>query len=123
MRSLVLMAPLERVSMRRVEKPLPLLQSRLIVVAHLTILIGITLVCFGVGQALSCGKIRPTDVAETRTRGGLHCNRGGGSRESGGRPPVRRLGWIARTAKSGCGMPRRMGVPLVPLDDTDRVPS
>ena len=50
-RSLVLMAPLDRVSMRRVEKPLPLPQSRLIVVAHLTFLIAITLVWFGVGQA------------------------------------------------------------------------
>jgi ABC-2 type transport system permease protein len=50
-RSLVLMGPLERLSMSRFEGPLPLVQSLLIVAPHLTFLIAVTLVCFGVCYA------------------------------------------------------------------------
>ena len=50
-RSLVLMGPLERLSMSRFEGPLPLPQSLLIVAPHLTFLIAATLVCFAVCYA------------------------------------------------------------------------
>jgi ABC-2 type transport system permease protein len=50
-RSLVLVGPLERLSMSRFEGPLPLLQSLLIVAPHLTFLIAGTLVCFAVCYA------------------------------------------------------------------------
>lgn len=50
-RSLVLVGPLERLSMSRFEGPLPLLQSVLIVAPHLTFLIAATLVCFAVCYA------------------------------------------------------------------------
>ncbi|MFQ5883353.1 MAG: ABC transporter permease, partial [Candidatus Methylomirabilales bacterium] len=45
-RSLVLMGPLEQLSLSRFQKPLPLLQSTLIVAPHLVSLVAITLVCF-----------------------------------------------------------------------------
>jgi ABC-2 type transport system permease protein len=50
-RSLVLMGPLERLSMSRFEGPLPLPQSLLIVAPHLTVLIAVTLACFAVCYA------------------------------------------------------------------------
>jgi ABC-2 type transport system permease protein len=50
-RSLVLMGPLERLSMGRFEGPLPLPQSLLIVAPHLTFLLAVTLVCFAVCYA------------------------------------------------------------------------
>jgi ABC-type transport system involved in multi-copper enzyme maturation permease subunit len=50
-RSLVLMGPLERLSMSRFEGPLPLPQSLLIVAPHLTVLVAVTLVCFAVCYA------------------------------------------------------------------------
>ncbi|MFQ5829956.1 MAG: ABC transporter permease [Candidatus Methylomirabilia bacterium] len=50
-RSLVLMGPLERLSLSRFQNPLPLLQSALIVAPHLVSLVAITLVCFGICYA------------------------------------------------------------------------
>jgi len=46
-RSLVLMGPVEQMSMSRFERPLPLGQSALVVAPHLTLLVALTLVCFG----------------------------------------------------------------------------
>jgi ABC-2 type transport system permease protein len=50
-RSLILVGPVERLSMGRFERPLPLLQSMLIVAPHLTFLVAVTLVCFAVCYA------------------------------------------------------------------------
>jgi len=46
--SLILMGPLERLSLSRFESPLPLLQSLFIVIPHLVSLVAITFLCFGV---------------------------------------------------------------------------
>lgn len=50
-RSLVLMGPMERLSLSRFQNPLPLLQSALIVAPHLVSLVALTMVCFGVCYA------------------------------------------------------------------------
>jgi len=50
-RSLVLMGPMERLSLSRFQNPLPLLQSALVVAPHLILLVAITVVCFGVCYA------------------------------------------------------------------------
>lgn len=50
-RSLVLMGPLERLSLSRFQNPLPLGESALVVAPHLILLVAVTLVCFGVGYA------------------------------------------------------------------------
>ena len=50
-RSLVLMGPLERLSLSRFQNPLPLLQSTIVVAPHLILLVAITVVCFGVCYA------------------------------------------------------------------------
>jgi len=47
-RSLILMGPLERLSLSRFQSPLPLLQSLFIVIPHLVSLVAITFLCFGV---------------------------------------------------------------------------
>jgi len=47
-RSLVLMGPLERLSLSRFQGPLPLLQSIFIVTPHLISLVAITFLCFGI---------------------------------------------------------------------------
>jgi ABC-2 type transport system permease protein len=47
-RSLVLMGPLERLSLSRFQNPLPLLQSFVIVTPHLISIVAITLLCFGI---------------------------------------------------------------------------
>ena len=47
-RSLILMGPLERLSLTRFQSPLPLLQSLLIVIPHLVSLVAITFLCFGI---------------------------------------------------------------------------
>jgi len=47
-RSLILMGPLERLSLTRFQSPLPFLESLLIVLPHLISIVAITLVCFGV---------------------------------------------------------------------------
>jgi ABC-2 type transport system permease protein len=47
-RSLVLMGPLERLSLSRFQSPLPLLQSLFIVTPHLVSLVAITFLCFGI---------------------------------------------------------------------------
>jgi ABC-2 type transport system permease protein len=46
--SLILMGPMERLSLSRFQNPLPLLQSIFIVVPHLISIAAITLLCFGV---------------------------------------------------------------------------
>jgi ABC-2 type transport system permease protein len=46
--SLILMGPLERLSMSRFQNPLPLLQSLFIVVPHLVSIVAITFLCFGI---------------------------------------------------------------------------
>jgi len=46
-RNLVMVGPLEQLSMERFRNPLPLDQSVLVVVPYLTLLAGLTLVCFG----------------------------------------------------------------------------
>jgi len=50
-RSLILMGPMERLSISRFQNPLPLLQSALIVAPHLVSLVAITAVCFGICYA------------------------------------------------------------------------
>jgi ABC-2 type transport system permease protein len=50
-RSLILMGPMEQLSLSRFQNPLPLLQSMLIVAPHLVLLIAITLICFGICYA------------------------------------------------------------------------
>ena len=50
-RSLVLMGPMEQLSISRFQRPLPLLQSTLIVAPHLISLLAITVVCFGLSYA------------------------------------------------------------------------
>ncbi len=47
-RSLILMGPLERLSLSRFQSPLPFLQSLFIVIPHLVSLMAITFLCFGV---------------------------------------------------------------------------
>ena len=47
-RSLILMGPLERLSLSRFQSPLPLLQSIFIVTPHLVSLVAITFLCFGI---------------------------------------------------------------------------
>ncbi len=47
-KSLVLMGQMEQISMNRFKNPLPLGQSILVVVPYITILLAITIVCFGV---------------------------------------------------------------------------
>src|SRR5574341_489599 len=51
-RSLVLMGPLERLSLSRFQSPLPLGQSALLVAPHRVSLVALTLVCFGVCYAV-----------------------------------------------------------------------
>jgi ABC-2 type transport system permease protein len=51
-RSLVLMGPMERLSISRFERPLPLLDSTLIVAPYLISLIAITFLCFGICYAI-----------------------------------------------------------------------
>ena len=46
-RTLILMGPLERLSLTRFQSPLPLLQSLIIGVPHLVSLVAITFLCFG----------------------------------------------------------------------------
>ncbi len=47
-RSLILMGPLERLSLSRFQNPLPLLQSLIIVAPYLISIVAITFLCFGV---------------------------------------------------------------------------
>jgi len=47
-RSLILMGPLERLSLSRFQSPLPVLQSLFIVIPHLVSLVAITFLCFGI---------------------------------------------------------------------------
>ncbi len=47
-RALILMGPLERLSMSRFQNPLPLLESILIVIPHLLSIVAITFLCFGI---------------------------------------------------------------------------
>ncbi|MEW6377755.1 MAG: ABC transporter permease subunit [Thermodesulfobacteriota bacterium] len=47
-RALILMGPLERLSLSRFQNPLPLLQSLFIVTPHLISIVAITFLCFGV---------------------------------------------------------------------------
>jgi len=51
-RSLVLMGPLERISLSRFQGPLPLMQSIYLVVPYITMIIAITLVCFAVSYTV-----------------------------------------------------------------------
>jgi ABC-2 type transport system permease protein len=51
-RSLVLMGPLERLSLSRFERPLALSQSIYVVIPHMISLIAITFICFGVSYAV-----------------------------------------------------------------------
>ena len=51
-RALILMGPLERLSLTRFQGPLPLMQSLFIVTPHMVSLIAITLLCFGVCYAV-----------------------------------------------------------------------
>lgn len=50
-RSLILIGPMERLSLTRFQRPLPLLQSALVVAPHLVSLVALTLVCFGICYA------------------------------------------------------------------------
>jgi ABC-2 type transport system permease protein len=47
-RLVMLMGPLERLSLTRFQSPLPFLQSLIIVIPHLISIVAITLVCFGI---------------------------------------------------------------------------
>ena len=50
-RSLILMGPMEQLSLSRFQSPLPLPQSMLIVAPYLVLLVAITLICFGICYA------------------------------------------------------------------------
>ncbi len=50
-RSLILMGPMEQLSLSRFQNPLPLLQSALIVAPHLVSLVALTIVCFAICYA------------------------------------------------------------------------
>lgn len=50
-RSLVLMGPMERLSLSRFQRPLPLAQSTLIVAPHLVSLVALSIVCFAICYA------------------------------------------------------------------------
>ncbi|HWT82265.1 MAG TPA: ABC transporter permease [Candidatus Acidoferrum sp.] len=50
-RSLILMGPMERLSLSRFQNPLPLLQSTLIVMPYLISLVAVTVVCFAICYA------------------------------------------------------------------------
>jgi len=50
-RSLILMGPMERLSLSRFQSPLPLGQSSLIVMPHLVSLVALTIVCFAICYA------------------------------------------------------------------------
>jgi len=50
-RSLILMGPMERLSLSRFQNPLPLLQSTLIVMPYLVSLVAVTIVCFAICYA------------------------------------------------------------------------
>jgi ABC-2 type transport system permease protein len=50
-RSLILMGPMERLSLSRFQNPLPLGQSALIVMPHLILLVAVTIVCFAICYA------------------------------------------------------------------------
>jgi len=50
-RSLILMGPMERLSISRFQSPLPLAQSALIVMPYLVSLVAVTVVCFGICYA------------------------------------------------------------------------
>ena len=50
-RSLILMGPMERLSLSRFQNPLPLLQSALIVMPYLISLVAVTVVCFAICYA------------------------------------------------------------------------
>jgi ABC-2 type transport system permease protein len=50
--SLVLMGPLERLSLTRFQNPLPLVQSIFIVIPHLVSIVAITFLCFGICYAI-----------------------------------------------------------------------
>ncbi len=50
-RSLILIGPMERLSLSRFQNPLPLLQSALIVAPHLVSLVAITVICFAICYA------------------------------------------------------------------------
>jgi ABC-2 type transport system permease protein len=50
-RALILMGPLERLSLTRFQNPLPLLQSLFIVIPHVVSLVAITFLCFGICYA------------------------------------------------------------------------
>lgn len=50
-RSLLLLGPMERLSLSRFQRPLPLVQSLLIVMPHLVSLLALTVVCFGICYA------------------------------------------------------------------------
>lgn len=47
-RGLILMGPLERLSLTRFQNPLPLLQSMIIVLPHLVSIVALTFLCFGI---------------------------------------------------------------------------
>lgn len=50
-RSLILMGPMERLSISRFQNPLPLWQSALIVMPHLVSLVAVTIICFAICYA------------------------------------------------------------------------
>jgi ABC-2 type transport system permease protein len=50
--SLVLMGPMERLSLSRFNRPLALAQSIYVVIPHMISLIAITVICFGVSYAV-----------------------------------------------------------------------
>jgi ABC-2 type transport system permease protein len=59
--SLVMVGPMEKLSMDRFRNPLPLDQSILVVVPYLMLMVGLTLVCFGLSYlAFLRQEIRPT---------------------------------------------------------------
>lgn len=51
-KSLFLVGPMEKLSSERFKNPLPLVQSLLVVFPHITVLVAITLICFGVSYTV-----------------------------------------------------------------------
>jgi len=49
---LLLVGPMEKLSSERFRNPLPLIQSLLVVFPYITVLVAITLICFGASYAV-----------------------------------------------------------------------
>ena len=110
-RSLVLMGPLERLSLSRFENPLPLDASALVVAPHLVLLVALTFLCFGLTYATFSATGGPGDL-NARNQAATHRT---GARQRSRRRRARRTRHSDQTAsrlddialRPGGGLPVR----------------